>query len=113
MKKYNYSDENIERELNKIFNAGMKNHKLHPDDDSYDVVNKQDATKKVFCMIQNLKYLPDIYEGKTNTARIKAYRKLKELWNVDEGTIRDLFCAGAEWYRDFLAVRAVTPKRKN
>lgn len=103
-----YSDENIERELNKIFNAGMKNHKLHPDDNSYDVVNKQDATKNVFCMIQKLKHLPDIYEGKTNTARIKAYSKLYDEWNLEKSSIRDLFCAGAEWYRDF--VLAATPK---
>lgn len=50
-----YSDENIERELNKIFKAGMKNHKLHPDDDSYDTINKQNATKKAFIMMTELR----------------------------------------------------------
>lgn len=54
-KKDKYSDESIERGLNKIFNAGMKNHKLHPDDDSYDVINKQYATKKMFLMITKLR----------------------------------------------------------
>ena len=50
-----YSDDNIEKELNKIFNAGMKNYKLHPEDDSYDTVSKQNATKKMFVMITKLR----------------------------------------------------------
>lgn len=63
-KKNKYSDENIERELNKIFNAGMKNHSLHLDDDSYDEINRQYATKKMFVMITELRDRKDKSKGK-------------------------------------------------
>ena len=47
--------------------------------------------------------LPDIYSnignGNLNTKRIAEYMKLTELYNIDEGTIRDIFCKGAEWYK--------------
>lgn len=39
----------------------------------------------------------DIYSGDLNTERIKEYRKLAELYNVGESTIRNIFCAGADW----------------
>jgi len=40
--------------------------------------------------------LPDIYSGKLNAKRIKKYKKLAQLYNVEEGTVRDIFCSGAE-----------------
>ena len=39
----------------------------------------------------------DIYAGELNTERIKAYRKLYELYNLEETTIAKIFCAGADW----------------
>ena len=41
---------------------------------------------------------PDIYQlGDLNTERIAKYRKLAEDYTIDEGTVRDIFCLGAEW----------------
>lgn len=40
---------------------------------------------------------PNIYAKELNTERIAAYRKLAEDFNLDEGTVRDIFCKGAEW----------------
>lgn len=39
----------------------------------------------------------DIYSGELNTERIKQYKKLAELYNVQESTVRDIFCKGADW----------------
>jgi hypothetical protein len=39
----------------------------------------------------------DIYTGKLNTERIKKYQKLAEDFTIEEGTVRDIFCKGAEW----------------
>jgi hypothetical protein len=42
--------------------------------------------------------ISDIYDDpKLNKERIAEYMKLKELFNVSEGTLREVFCAGAEW----------------
>ncbi|HDY87313.1 MAG TPA: hypothetical protein ENH82_04255 [bacterium] len=41
--------------------------------------------------------LTKIYEGKLNTKRIKAYRKLVELYRLHETTIATIFDAGADW----------------
>lgn len=43
--------------------------------------------------------LPDIYRGKLNAKRIKKYKKLAQLYNIQEGTVRDLFCSGADWFK--------------
>jgi hypothetical protein len=43
--------------------------------------------------------LPDIYSGKLNAKRIKKYRKLAQLYNIEDGTVRDIFCAGADWFK--------------
>jgi hypothetical protein len=42
---------------------------------------------------------PDIYAlgSSLNTERITKYRKLAEDFNIDEGTVRDIFCRGADW----------------
>jgi hypothetical protein len=43
---------------------------------------------------------PDIYSnipGDLNTERITKYRKLAEDFTIEEGTVRDIFCKGAEW----------------
>jgi hypothetical protein len=45
---------------------------------------------------------PDIYSGALNEKRIRAYRKFAEGYTVDEGTIRDAFCAGADFYKSLL-----------
>lgn len=40
----------------------------------------------------------NIYElGPLNTERIAKYRKLAEDYNIEEGTVRDIFCKGADW----------------
>ena len=44
--------------------------------------------------------LPDHYAGKLNTHRIKAYRLLHEQYNLEEGTVRNIFCKGADWYKE-------------
>ncbi len=41
--------------------------------------------------------LPDIYSGALNEERIYKYRKLAEDYNVQLSTVRDIFCAGADW----------------
>lgn len=63
--------------------------------------------------------LPDIYSnignGNLNTKRIKAYQDLKELYNLEEGTIRDIFCKGADWYKEILEKKhkwSITPTLK-
>lgn len=47
-----------------------------------------------------IKALPDHYEGELNTKRIKAYKALCEQYNLEEGTVRDIFCKGADWYKE-------------
>ncbi len=47
--------------------------------------------------------LPNHYNGELNTRRIAAYRKLARDWTVDESTVRQLFNAGADWYRQELS----------
>lgn len=46
------------------------------------------------------KPLPDHYEGQLNTDRITTYLKLEEQYNLQTGTIRDIFCKGADWYKE-------------
>ena len=45
------------------------------------------------------KSLPNHYIGELNTERIKAYILLHEQYNLEEGTVRDIFCKGADWYK--------------
>ena len=41
---------------------------------------------------------PDIYQlGELNTKRIARYRKLAENYTIEESTVRDIFCKGADW----------------
>jgi hypothetical protein len=42
---------------------------------------------------------PDIYQMGTelNVERISKYRKLAEDFTIEEGTVRDIFCKGADW----------------
>ena len=46
--------------------------------------------------------LPDPYKGDLNTERIAEYRKLKPLYALDGGSIRDLFCSGLDWYKSVI-----------
>jgi hypothetical protein len=51
-------------------------------------------------MENNTLILPDHYAGELNTKRIKAYQLLHEQYNLEEGTVRDIFCRGADWYKE-------------
>jgi len=42
----------------------------------------------------------DFYSGDLNTKRIKKYRFLAEMYNVEEGTVRDIFSAGIDWAKE-------------
>lgn len=39
----------------------------------------------------------DIYSGELNEQRIKSYKSLAKIYNITEGSVRDIFCSGAEW----------------
>ena len=57
--------------------------------------------EKRYKELSNKKYVsPDPYSGYLNELRIKVYRKYAEGFNVEEGTIRDAFCRGIDWYRN-------------
>ena len=56
--------------------------------------------QKAFAIFNVIKSLPNHYAGELNTKRIKAYRLLHEQYNLEEGTVRDIFCKGADWYKD-------------
>lgn len=43
---------------------------------------------------------PNIYAGELNDLRIAAYQKLAESYNLTEGTVGRIFCAGADWAVD-------------
>lgn len=51
--------------------------------------------------------LPQIYEGKLSVERINKYKKISEDLNIQEGTVRDIFCAGADWYKSILKRRSL------
>ena len=40
---------------------------------------------------------PDIYSGDLNRTRIRKYRKIAKYYNIEVGTVRDIFCKGADW----------------
>lgn len=50
----------------------------------------------------NDKRLPDAYSGKLNEGRIKAYKQIAEGYNIEEGTVRDIFSKGIDWYKSLL-----------
>ena len=58
------------------------------------------AQKQAFDLHNVNKSLPDHYAGELNTQRIKAYRLLHEQYNLEEGTVKDIFCKGADWYKE-------------
>lgn len=59
------------------------------------------GAQKQQCNINDVsKSLPDHYAGELNTNRIKAYKMLHEQYNLEEGTVRDIFCNGADWYKE-------------
>ena len=62
--------------------------------------NLKQLLKWLFCKAHVSKSLPDHYAGELNTKRIKAYKILHEQYNVEEGTVRDIFCKGADWYKE-------------
>jgi len=54
---------------------------------------------------------PDIYTPSAlNTERIAKYRKLAEDYNIDEGTVRDIFCKGADWGIEVSERKPITEK---
>ena len=59
-----------------------------------------DALSELLVIFSVSKSLPDHYAGELNTKRIKAYRLLHEQYNLEEGTVRDIFCKGADWYKE-------------
>lgn len=62
--------------------------------------NLKQLLKRLFCKAHVSKSLPDHYAGELNTKRIKAYKMLAEQYIVDESTVRDCFCKGADWYKE-------------
>jgi hypothetical protein len=62
--------------------------------------NLKQLLKRLFCKAHVIKSLPDHYAGELNTKRIKAYKMLHEQYNLEEGTVRDIFCKGADWYKE-------------
>ena len=60
------------------------------------LIEKLKALRQLFVS----KSLPDHYAGDLNTKRIKAYKMLAEQYRVDESTVRDCFCKGADWYKE-------------
>ena len=60
-----------------------------------------DDIPKMLEELDRLEQQPEVSEGeiygKLNTERIATYTKLAELYKVDIGVIRDVFCKGAEW----------------
>lgn len=65
------------------------------------VLVQESLDKFVEVILSKIEF-PDIYSGDLNTERIKTYKKLEELYNVDPGIIRDIFNAGADWYKQKL-----------
>ena len=62
--------------------------------------NLKQLLKRLFYKAHVSKSLPDHYAGELNTKRIKAYKTLHEQYNLEEGTVRDIFCKGADWYKE-------------
>ena len=48
--------------------------------------------------------LPDAYAGEMNFDRIKTYKKLAEDYHISDGAIRDIFCKGADWYKEWVKI---------
>ena len=50
------------------------------------------------------KYLnfADPYKGDLNSERIKTYKRISEDYNVEEGTVRDIFSKGIDWYKSII-----------
>jgi hypothetical protein len=46
--------------------------------------------------------IPDPYQGILNEKRIKEYKRLTGLYNLQPGTIRDIFSAGVDWFIEVL-----------
>ena len=47
------------------------------------------------------KSLPNHYAGELNTERIKTYRLIHQQYSdLEEGTVRNIFCKGADWYKE-------------
>lgn len=70
-----------------------------PDEDAKLEIIAQEIVK-LFAIPCVSKSLPDHYAGELNTERIKAYSLLHEQYNLEEGTVRDIFCKGADWYKE-------------
>lgn len=57
--------------------------------------------------------LPDIYSGDLNVKRISKYRKLARGYNLTEATVRDIFCSGADWYKQISSHPSVSEGEKS
>lgn len=49
--------------------------------------------------LQEKTALPDIYAGELNLLRIKTYTLLNQQFDVSHSTMREIFCAGADFYK--------------
>jgi len=48
------------------------------------------------------KSLPDPYAGNLNEKRIQAYHKIANMYTCSPSSVRDIFCAGIDWYKSEL-----------
>lgn len=69
-------------------------------EDSWYNIPVENTVDKIFSILCVSKSLPDHYAGELNTKRIKVYKMLHEQYNLEEGTVRDIFCKGADWYKE-------------
>lgn len=66
----------------------------------------------LFGFLPERKPLPDHYSGCLNNKRIKAYKTLHEQYNLEEGTVRDIFCKGADWYKEQIELELFSKNSK-
>lgn len=79
----------------------------HPDEDSdscahmTNMAGCNECEEIVFANIipHKKSSLPDHYAGELNFKRIEAWQKLAKEYNIEEGTVREIFCKGADWYK--------------
>jgi len=56
--------------------------------------------------------LPDIYYPPYNKQRIKKYTKLLEEYSIDKETAREVFCKGADWYKELIKANTLQDNRQ-
>lgn len=58
-----------------------------------------DITKEQLILSGVSSSLPNVYEGKHNSARIKFYKHLAKTMNVNEYATRHIFNEACDWYK--------------